>query len=1674
MKLSFDYYHNLEKIDFFLCNPDGRELYPLLARDRRVVLRYNDLSELTFLVDDKYTDREGKDHACEAYDYLRTKRLVFATGIGWFRISKVDEQDDGINKHKAITAESLQAALNDKGFLSEERPYAFYNPADPYDIQYEASADGAIPSVLGQLYRQLGIQQDLSQGRQEPSTPYPDWTVTYVSASLRNLHRTFKENITFGYDWIANEVENAFEAVVHFDILNKAIHVLTVAEVAANKAGVIYTFRNFMKNVNVVENSDDVVTVLNCYGNNCDITMVNPTGTNYICDFSYYMDEVEHRWMSDPLIAKLKAWRAACESKRPTYVSLVGQYRAACEARLDLDTDLRYASTYLTELKNASNNRSVLGEKEPGELCGVVRAEGVNVGEYSLDVNADFETVRFNGSSRITAYANKPTYVPVKDEATGVARHGVWVFSGEKMTGTADAIVAQNLSRDNGTQYWYFTDSNGLSYCKLKGSSKVNKETSVTTYECSGFDRYIAMLFPVVEEKTEITNEGTENEKRTTKKITKYIDFVQSWIDLHESRVSDLNSNIVVTDSRMEILLTSIKAISDSLNIISYFSNTPSLLRELNCYWCEGEFDNNNIAVLDTTTYAEEIDLANELMAAGYNELSRVSQPRFSFSLDAIDATKNYEFRSQMQELELGRVITIEKAEGLWYYPVLLELSMSLDDTDDFAMTFANALRLDDWGYTYADLIKSAVSTSRQVGANWQNIIKYVKDRDKIQSVIEDPLDLTLRAATANMKNQEFSIDSTGILGRKKVGEASNEFEPEQVRLINNVLIFTDDNWKTLKTALGKISMPDPDDSSKTITRYGIAGEVVVGKLMISNALQIHNEDSSIIIDQNGIFVRRVPSIGNDKEDIIFSVDTSGNLTLQGYATLEEVEGEFQKTEASIKTLSDGNQATFEALTSFQKEVEDEFIATNASVKTVSDAHGATASMVADFKSETTTKFGTIDDEIDGIESDIDGINKEITSVKTAHSDFIAEANETYAKASMVADFKSETTTKFGTIDDEIDKVEKSVKEAGAAIDAIAGEQESLITLTANYKTYEGKVDSLEDSLTEISSSVADIRVKANENGAGITSLTTWKGTADGKISDLEDGLSSTNTNLAKVEQTANANGASIGLVVQNGSVRGSILVEAINGQTTAKISADVLDIEGKELNIKVDAANITGALTIGQLPDTIAQKNEIPSKLSQLTNDSGYQNASGVTTIVNGVVTTDFVEALGITVDAAKITGTLTIGQLPSNVAQTNQIPVYTSQLVNNSGYATESGVTTIVKGVVTTDYVNALGISVNAANVTGTLAVGNMPTSVAYKSEIPQYTSQLVNNSGFATESGITTIVEGVVTTDYVNALGITVDAAHITGTLAVGRMPLTVAYKDDIPQYTSQLTNNSGYATESGVTTIVKGVVTTDYVNALGITVDAANITGTLAVGRMPSTVAYKSEIPTEEKITTITNNSIQTTTVTAQNLKVNAANVIGVVTASSFFATQTTPNGVSATCFLSPASEGLKFTEILGPRTLDVLYGLDGIWAGTNSAFGDYPILEIAPAAPAGTLHGTWSTDSGTISTSDRNKKNAIEEQTEVYSRIFDRLIPVTFKYNNGTSDRTHLGLIAQDVEDAVLAEGITTKEFAPVAYDVDENGNKTNYGIRYEELVSLCIYEIQRLKTELKLLKEQKE
>ena len=281
----------------------------------------------------------------------------------------------------------------------------------------------------------------------------------------------------------------------------------------------------------------------------------------------------------------------------------------------------------------------------------------------------------------------------------------------------------------------------------------------------------------------------------------------------------------------------------------------------------------------------------------------------------------------------------------------------------------------------------------------------------------------------------------------------------------------------------------------------------------------------------------------------------------------------------------------------------------------------------------------------------------------------------------------------------------------------------------------------------------------------------------------------------------------------------------------------------------------------------------------------------------------------------------------------------------------------------------------------------------------------------------------IKGQLTASQINTDGLTVNAANITGSLTVGQLPDSVAEKNDIPTNTSDLYNDSGYQTESGVVSIIDGTVTADYVEALEVA--AATLRGR---------------------------------TIYIQN---NSGSSVGYISTSS------ADSGGSAIDINSygagrfEANGNLHFNG--NGTVLELVSGYIGCGRTLR------PASTSCDLGTSGWLWGDIYATNGTINTSDRNRKTDISYDMSRYEAIFDALKPANFKMIDGTSGRTHTGFISQDIEDALAPCGLTSLDFATFIKGpkVDEDGKMIEgeyvYGLRYDELIALMVAQIQSLK-----------
>lgn len=969
---SFDYYKQIENPDMYLGNPDQKLIGTLNGQNRHIILRFNDLSELTFSVP-KVSNRESD------YDMVATKRLVFVDKIGWFKISSVVEETEGDVIEKKVTAESHQSIFKDRGFVSEERVYMFYNPNDPLDERYDATNLRAMPSVVGQLYQQLGIKVALNNTEIKPTEDRVDWTIIYIDPSLKfsaasfnamyesaegatNVCRAFEANEDlYGYDFIINNVERAFKVVFEFDFLYHTITVKRLQDITI-PTDIYLSFDNLINSVSVTENAENIVTVMNCAGNDLDIRTVNPMGTNYIVNFDFYKKrksddgKIDYPWMGEELISALEDWKLEFNKWQThddtrtgherSYSELTLRLQELYELKLKSDEKITNANLQLQSLFSArdqylSNDSRTIVEGTEWMGSAPVIVERVDNESISLCSDSAFYNKKFNELSiTLQAFKSHPNIV---DAGNGKFTYD---FSGiESRTASPNELIAgymQDLEDDQiealPDVYLYFFDNQDnttpkYSYCKLLVSSEIgvakdsedvivrfNQEAGEAWSAKAGTITLMGVSFNITRQtptgyltissgsfsQTFISNVyfvyngmryhvsiGADGVVTLYcfyasgfERYTTYVELVgnngwcSKWENYINTQLAPQNDSYTsqITDIENEM-----KYINEQCNVQKYIKNRgQNLYNELLNYWIEGTYTNENLAVLENTTIAEMIDLAKELMETAENDLIRSAQPQFQLSVSAVNFIKLLEYKEFTNQLELGRTICVEKTEDILYAPALLSLEYDLDDAETFTLTFSNAAKVDETMMTYAELLQETSSVSRTVASNWLDLTAYSKNKENLKKLTESPLDRTLRAAQKNMAAQAFIVDETGILGRKYDDDSHTSFLPEQIRIINNTILFTQDNWETAALALGKIQYGEGQEA------YGLVADVLVGNLMLSSQMVITNgdDDNSILLNDTGILIKH-------EGENVFVADTSGNLEITGtiYATAGEIGG---------------------------------------------------------------------------------------------------------------------------------------------------------------------------------------------------------------------------------------------------------------------------------------------------------------------------------------------------------------------------------------------------------------------------------------------------------------------------------------------------------------------------------------------------------------------------------------------------------------------------------------------------------------------------------------------------------------------------------------------------------------------------------------------------------------
>ncbi len=290
-----------------------------------------------------------------------------------------------------------------------------------------------------------------------------------------------------------------------------------------------------------------------------------------------------------------------------------------------------------------------------------------------------------------------------------------------------------------------------------------------------------------------------------------------------ESDLAAAKAALSSSESEVSSYDSSFNALAQSLQLQNYLSS--DLYIELSNYVYEGSYSDPYITVTDTMTQTEIYDQEFTLYNRAKAQLRKISAPTQKFDVDTESFIFVKDFLPWSEQLNTGACVNVELEENDIASLFLTTITVNFYDKK-LKLTFGNRLKRNDPKALYEDILGNVRKTANSLSF-LNEVVSPVKVGllDDFAQELQNSRNLTMRNALA-ADNQSFTMDNYGITGTALDDE--NELSPYQIKITNESIVFTTDNWKTCSTALGRFFYTDPTDG-KDKSVYGVNAEVVAG-----------------------------------------------------------------------------------------------------------------------------------------------------------------------------------------------------------------------------------------------------------------------------------------------------------------------------------------------------------------------------------------------------------------------------------------------------------------------------------------------------------------------------------------------------------------------------------------------------------------------------------------------------------------------------------------------------------------------------------------------------------------------------------------------------------------------------------------------------------------------------
>lgn len=345
-------------------------------------------------------------------------------------------------------------------------------------------------------------------------------------------------------------------------------------------------------------------------------------------------------------------------------------------------------------------------------------------------------------------------------------------------------------------------------------------------------------------------------------------------IETVKKQIQQREKEIEAKNTQYNTILLERNKIQEILNLENYLTvnGNKSLWYELSLYRREDTYENTNFAATDNSTAEELFEIERALYDEAVKELAKANTPQYQFSVHMDNLLANSKFVGQgIEQFKLGNFIRVGINDNEIAKVRLISITLDFNNLQNISVDFSDTI------YQNGMLLdaQSILNQATNAATSYDTVKRqYESTKDKINFVTQikqEGLNAALVPIT-NADNQSIILDEHGLLCRL-YNEQKLDYELEQLKIINNLICYTDDNWQSVRMAIGKSTFQGE-------SVYGVWADVIVGNLVAGNNLIISNSSNSFVVDDSGATLKDA-KLTIQKDDTIIQLNPEHGFKIE-------------------------------------------------------------------------------------------------------------------------------------------------------------------------------------------------------------------------------------------------------------------------------------------------------------------------------------------------------------------------------------------------------------------------------------------------------------------------------------------------------------------------------------------------------------------------------------------------------------------------------------------------------------------------------------------------------------------------------------------------------------------------------------------------------------------------